>query len=75
MSALDRSAPPVSGALRDFSFPIVDRKQLANGIDDELLRFTMHGLPQPQSAGNHPSEYFPCAASERERRRVQNALT
>ena len=43
MSALDRSAPPVSGALRDFSFPVVDRKELANGLDLRVAR--MNRLP------------------------------
>ena len=43
MSVLDRSAQPASGALRDFSFPVVDRKALGNGLDLRLAR--MNRLP------------------------------
>ena len=43
MSALDRSAQPASGTLRDFSFPVVDRKALSNGLDLRLAR--MNRLP------------------------------
>ncbi len=43
MSVLDRSAQPASGALRDFSFPTVDRKALDNGLDLRVAR--MNRLP------------------------------
>jgi zinc protease len=43
MSVLDRSTPPASGSLRDFSFPAVDRKELANGLDLRVAR--MNRLP------------------------------
>jgi len=43
MSVLDRSVQPESGALRDFSFPVVDRKGLPNGLDLRLAR--MNRLP------------------------------
>lgn len=33
MSSLDRSVPPASGTLSDFSFPAVERRQLPNGLD------------------------------------------
>lgn len=43
MSPLDRTATPVSGALRDFDFPSVDRRSLANGMDLRVAK--MNRLP------------------------------
>lgn len=43
MSALDRSSQPASSRLRDFSFPVVDRKGLSNGLGLRLAR--MNRLP------------------------------
>lgn len=40
---VDRSVPPVSGALRDFSFPHVDRLRVSNGLDLRVGR--MNRLP------------------------------
>lgn len=40
---LDRSAPPVSRSLRDFSFPHVDRLRASNGLDVRIGR--MNRLP------------------------------
>lgn len=38
MSALDRSRPPASGAIRDFDFPDSERSRLENGIDLRVAR-------------------------------------
>lgn len=43
MSSLDRTAPPSSRALRDFSFPHVDRLPVSNGLDLRVGR--MNRLP------------------------------
>jgi zinc protease len=43
MSRLDRSAPPSSRPLRDFSFPHVDRLRASNGLDLRVGR--MNRLP------------------------------
>jgi zinc protease len=38
MTVLDRSMPPVGGDVRDFSFPAVDRRTLATGLDLRVAR-------------------------------------
>jgi len=38
VSAVDRTTPPVSGPLRDFDFPPVDRRALSNGLDLRVAR-------------------------------------
>lgn len=38
MSGLDRSAPPVSGPIRNFDFPPVERRNLSNGLDLRIAR-------------------------------------
>jgi zinc protease len=38
MTPLDRSIPPSAGAIRDFDFPEVDRRGLANGLDLRVAR-------------------------------------
>lgn len=43
MSPIDRSAPPASRALRDFSFPHIDRMRASNGLDVRVGR--MNRLP------------------------------
>jgi zinc protease len=38
VSELDRSSPPPRGAIRDFDFPPVERRTLANGLDLRVVR-------------------------------------
>jgi zinc protease len=38
VSRLDRSSPPPRGAIRDFDFPEVHRRALANGLDLRVVR-------------------------------------
>lgn len=40
MTAQDRSRPPEGGAMRDFSFPAVDRRALATGLDLRVARMS-----------------------------------
>ena len=40
MTALDRTSPPAPRPLRDFDFPPVDRRDLANGLDLRVARMT-----------------------------------
>jgi len=43
MSILDRTQPPVSGPIRNFDFPSVDRRAMPNGLDLRVAQ--MHRLP------------------------------
>lgn len=40
MSALDRQHPPEPGAIRDFSFPEVERRELPGGLDLRVARLS-----------------------------------